>query len=93
MRNALAFLESAAADPGLMRTLRRGDGSSPRFQSCATRRAGEPYKREYGEPDEKAQDNFTDPESRIIEDLDSRQAIFKQCYNCAGGQSMVLRPW
>ena len=29
-------------------------------------RGGQPYKREYGEPDETAQSNFTDPESRIM---------------------------
>ena len=29
-------------------------------------KGGSPYKREYGEPDEKAQSNFTDPESRIM---------------------------
>ena len=28
-------------------------------------KGGSPYKREYGEPDEQAQSNFTDPESRI----------------------------
>ena len=35
----------------------------PRFE--AQPQGGRPYKRDYGEPDEKAQDNFTDPESRI----------------------------
>ena len=29
-------------------------------------KGGPPYKRKYGEPDEKAQSNFTDPESRIM---------------------------
>ena len=29
-------------------------------------KGGRPYKRGYGEPDEKAQTNFTDPESRIM---------------------------
>ena len=33
---------------------RRGDG------------AGRPFKRRFGEPEEKAQDNFTDPQSRIM---------------------------
>ena len=33
--------------------------------SKRNRKSGRPYKREYGEPDAKAQDNFTDPESRI----------------------------
>ena len=29
-------------------------------------RGGRPYQREYGEPEASAQDNFTDPESRIM---------------------------
>ncbi len=41
-------------------------------------RGGRPYKRDYGEPDEKAQDNFTDPESRI---MNTSQEGFQQCYN------------
>ena len=41
-------------------------------------KGGRPYKREYGEPDEKAQDNFTDPESRIMK---TSQEGFQQCYN------------
>ena len=41
-------------------------------------KGGRPYKREYGEPDEKAQDNFTDPESRIMK---TSTEGFQQCYN------------
>ena len=41
-------------------------------------KGGRPYKREYGEPDETAQDNFTDPESRIMK---TSQEGFQQCYN------------
>ena len=41
-------------------------------------RGGQPYKREYGEPEEKAQDNFTDPQSRIMK---TSQDGFQQCYN------------
>ena len=37
-----------------------------------------PYKREYGEPDGKAQDNFTDPQSRIMK---TSADGFQQCYN------------
>ena len=44
---------------------RRGDG------------AGRPFKRCFGEPEEKAQDNFTDPESRIMK----MGTAFEQCYN------------
>ena len=42
----------------------RGVGSRVRI---GIRRAGRPYKRAYGEPDEKAQSNFTDPESGIMQ--------------------------
>ena len=41
-------------------------------------RGGRPYQREYGEPDETAQDNFTDPESRI---MNTSAEGFQQCYN------------
>jgi len=44
---------------------RRGDG------------AGRPFKRPFGEPEKKAQDNFTDPESRIMK----MGTAFEQCYN------------
>ena len=41
-------------------------------------KGGSPYKREYGEPDEKAQSNFTDPESRIMK---TSSEGFQQSYN------------
>ncbi len=41
-------------------------------------RGGRPYKREYGEPDESAQSNFTDPESRIMK---TSSEGFQQCCN------------
>jgi transposase len=44
---------------------RRGDG------------AGRPFKRPFGEPEDKAQDNFTDPDSRIMK----LRGAFEQCYN------------
>lgn len=44
---------------------RRGDG------------AGRPFKRPFGVPEDKAQDNFTDPESRIMK----LGGSFEQCYN------------
>ena len=46
--------------------------------SKRNRKGGRPYKRGYGEPDEKAQDNFTDPESRIMK---TSSEGFQQCYN------------
>ena len=44
---------------------RRGDG------------AGRPFKRPFGVPQDKAQDNFTDPQSRIMK----LNGSFEQCYN------------
>ena len=41
-------------------------------------KGGRPYKRAYGEPDPKAQSNFTDPESRIMK---TSAEGFQQCYN------------
>ena len=41
-------------------------------------KGGPPYKRAYGEPDPKAQSNFTDPESRIMK---TSQEGFQQSYN------------
>ena len=41
-------------------------------------KGGPPYKRAYGEPDEKAQSNFTDPESSIMK---TSSEGYQQCYN------------
>ena len=41
-------------------------------------RGGRPYKRAYGEPEPKAQSNFTDPESQIMK---TSSEGFQQCYN------------
>ena len=55
-------------------------------------RGGQPYKREYGEPQEKAQDNFTDPQSRIMK---TSADGFQQCYNAQlaveGGEPVDCR--
>ena len=39
--------------------------------------AGRPFKRPFGVPEDKAQDNFTDPQSRIMK----MGTAFEQCYN------------
>ena len=41
-------------------------------------KGGRPYKQAYGEPDEKAQSNFTDPESGIMK---TSSEGFQQCFN------------
>ena len=53
-------------------------------------KGGRPYKREYGEPEEKAQDNFTDPQSRIMK---TSADGFQQCYNAqvaVEGQNQLI---
>ena len=56
-------------------------------------KGGSPYKRAYGEPDEKAQSNFTDPESGIMK---TSSEGFQQCYNAQmavdGEQQLVVGP-
>ena len=56
---------------------RRGDG------------AGRPFQHPFGVPDDKAQDNFTDPESRIMK----MGGSFEQCYNAQAvvdGESQLI---
>jgi transposase len=56
---------------------RRGDG------------AGRPFKHPFGVPDDKAQDNFTDPQSRIMK----MGGSFEQCYNgqvAVDGESQLI---
>jgi transposase len=55
----------------------RQRGRRPDDQQHRGDGAGRPFKRGFGEPEEKAQDNFTDPESRIMK----MGTAFEQCYN------------
>ena len=54
-------------------------------------RGGRPYQREYGEPDATAQDNFTDPQSRIMK---TSAEGFQQSYNAQvaveGGNQLIV---
>ena len=50
-------------------------------------RGGRPYKRAYGEPEPKAQSNFTDPESQIMK---TSSEGFQQCYK--QGRGLGIRP-
>ena len=54
-------------------------------------RGGPPYQREYGEPDATAQDNFTDPQSRIMK---TSAEGFQQSYNAQvaveGGNQLIV---
>jgi len=55
----------------------RERGRHPEDQQRRADGAGRPFKRPFGEPEEKAQDNFTDPESRIMK----MGTAFEQGYN------------
>ncbi len=70
IRAAKARLEARQRDADEARGRKPGQTRNPK--------GGRPYKREYGEPDGKAQDNFTDPQSRIMK---TSQDGFQQCYN------------
>ena len=70
IRAAKARLESRQREADDARGRAPGSKRNPK--------GGRPYKRDYGEPDGKAQDNFTDPESRIMK---TSQEGFQQCYN------------
>ena len=70
IRAAKARLEAAQRAADDARGRQPGEGRNPQ--------GGRPYKRAYGEPDEKAQSNFTDPDSRIMK---TSNEGFQQCYN------------
>ena len=70
IREAKARLEAAARAADDARGREPGQDRNPK--------GGRPYKRGYGEPDEKAQSNFTDPESSIMK---TSSEGFQQCYN------------
>ncbi len=55
----------------------REKGREPGDQDGAGK-SGRPFKRAFGEPEAKAQENFTDPESRIMKRGSSG---YEQCYN------------
>lgn len=71
IREAIAGLEAEQAAEDTAKGRKPGDGrKSPR--------GGPPFKREFGVPEEKAQRNFTDPESRIMK---TSNEGYQQCYN------------
>ena len=53
-------------------------------------KGGPPYKRAYGVPDEKAQSNFTDPESSIMK---TSSEGFQQCYNAQWRWTLSTSWW
>ena len=70
IREAMARLEAEQRAADDARGRKPGQKRNPK--------GGQPYKRPHGEPEEKAQSNFTDPESRIMK---TSSEGFQQCYN------------
>ena len=70
IREAKARLEAEQRAMDDARGRKPGQARNPK--------GGRPYSREYGEPEERAQSNFTDPESRIMK---TSSEGLQQCYN------------
>ena len=70
VRAAKARLEARQREADDARGRKPGQTRNPK--------GGRPCKRDYGEPDGKAQDNFTDPQSRIVK---TSAEGFQQCCN------------
>lgn len=68
----------------------REQGRHPDDQQRPGDGAGRPFKHPFGVPDDKAQDNFTDPQSRIMK----MGGSFEQCYNAQaavdGNSQLIL---
>jgi transposase/IS5 family transposase len=71
IRDAKKRLEERQAEEDREKGRHEGDGGRPDGTK------GHPFKKEIGQPDAKAQDNFTDPESRIMKSGNG----FEQSYN------------
>jgi IS5 family transposase len=71
IREAKKRLEERQAEEDRAKGRHEGDGGRP------NEKKGQPFKSEFGQPREKAQDNFTDPESRIMKMGNG----FEQSYN------------
>ena len=77
IREAKARLEQAQREADTQRGRHKDDDRKPPGR-------GRPFKRDFGVPEEKAQSNFTDPESSIMKTAEG----YQQCYN---GQLAVDR--
>ncbi|MBD8528346.1 transposase [Pseudoxanthomonas sp. CAU 1598] len=74
----LATIQAAKARlEARQRALDKAAGRDPDDLDPPAKRRGPKFKREAGVPAEHAQDNFTDPESRIMKTAEG----FQQCYN------------
>ena len=70
--------EAPGGDPGSQSAFGGDDERGREPGQDRNPRGGRPYKRAYGEPEPKAQSNFTDPESQIMK---TSSEGFQQCYN------------
>jgi transposase len=77
IRAARARLETRQAEEDAARGRTPADERQPRHPDGTPKR-GKRYKREFGQPEDKAQENFTDPDSRIMK---RAGGAFEQCYN------------
>ena len=73
----LAAIEAAKARLEAEQRVRDRERGRPSDQD-RNPKGGRPYKRAFGEPEAKAQSNFTDPESAIMK---TSSEGFQQCYN------------
>jgi transposase len=71
IREAKKRLEERQAEEDRQKGRYEGDGGRPNGKK------GHPYKKEFGQPKDKAQENFTDPQSRIMKSGNG----FEQSYN------------
>lgn len=74
---AKARLEARQREADAMRGRHEDDGGKPTKGDGR----GSRFKREFGVPEDKAQENFTDPQSRIMK----TQEGYQQCYNAQAG--------
>lgn len=77
IRAARARLEARQAEEDAARGRKPDDERQPRHPDGKPKR-GKRYKHEFGQPDDKEQDNFTDADSRIMK---CAGGGFEQCYN------------
>jgi transposase len=77
IREAKQRLEQRQREADEKRGRSPDDDNRPKGKDGQPKKTGRGYARDFGVPEPKAQDNFTDPDSRIMK----TSAGFEQCYN------------
>ena len=77
IREAKQRLEQRQREADAKRGRSPDDDNRPKDKDGQPKKAGRGFARAFGVPEPKAQDNFTDPDSRIMK----TSAGFEQCYN------------